>query len=436
MRRLAASLLLPKGQHGRAFSAAVLAFAVAVGLVGCDDQSGQAAKKADPAPPPALPVGMSLSPAAFAALPGWNEDSILQALPALRRTCAVLLKRKDSASWMGPGEVAGTVADWQQWCDDLNRALPDNQPPSPTDSLTLRAVIESRLQPYAVTYSGSDGAVTATGTFTGYYEASLKGSLTRQPGYEVPLYGPPDDLVTLDLGQAYADLKGQKVVGRVVGHQLLPYWTRAEIDGGAIEKTLGPTKTPVVAWAADAVDAHILHIQGSGVLDLPDGGTAQVGYAGNNGHRFVGIGRVMLDRGLVGSGGASMPAIRAWLKDHPEQADSVLQANPRYIFFRTLKGPGPLGSMGVALTPGRSMAIDTRYVTLGTPLWLDSVDPDGEPLQRLMVAQDTGSAIKGVVRGDFYWGAGEPALAKAGRMKSSGTYYLLLPRARTSAATP
>jgi membrane-bound lytic murein transglycosylase A len=376
-----------------------------------------------------MPQGMTATPVPFAALPGWDQDQVIEALPALRRTCAKIERRSDLQDWVGPGALGGQVKDWQSWCEDLNRALPENQPLGPNDALTLRAVLESRLQPYAVTARKDDGSLSDQGTFTGYYEASLKGATRRQPGYEVPLYGPPDDLVKLDLGQAYGDLKGQKVVGRLDAQgRVHPYWTRAEIDGGAIEQTLGAAKTPVVAWAADPVDAHILHIQGSGVLDLPDGGTMQVGYAGNNGQRFVGIGRVMLDRKLVASGQASMPAIRAWLKDHPDQAESVLQANPRFIFFRALNGAGPLGAMGVALTPQRSMAVDTRYVALGTPLWLDSVDPDGEPLQRLMVAQDVGSAIKGVVRGDFFWGAGEPALAKAGRMKSGGTYYLLLPR--------
>jgi membrane-bound lytic murein transglycosylase A len=372
---------------------------------------------------------MTLTPIAPEALPGWDSDQITQALPALRRTCAKITPTSDPESWVGPGAIGGTVADWQHWCDSLARALPDNQPAGPGDRITLQALLTTRLQPYAVSYADDNGKPTATGTFTGYYEASLKGALTRQPGYEVPLYAPPKDLITIDLGTVYGDLKGQKVVGRLAGDNVLPYWTRSEIDNGALEQTLGAEQATVVAWAADPVDAHILHIQGSGVLDLPDGGTLQVGYAGNNGHPFVGIGRVMIDRGLAAAaGGASMPAIRAWLKKHPDEAESVLQANPRFIFFRTLNGPGPLGAMGVALTPGRSMAVDTRYVPLGTPLWLDSVDPDGEPLQRLMVAQDVGSAIKGVVRGDFYWGAGEPALAKAGRMKSNGTYYLLLPR--------
>lgn len=414
------------GSAGAARLALVLGL---VALAGCGEEPAKPTPPPAPPPAPDMPKGMSLTPVPFTALPGWDQDQITQALPALRRICARFERRQDPLDWVGPGAFGGQVKDWQAWCQDLTRALPENQPTGRSDALTLRAVLESRLQPYAVQATKDDGAVTDQGTFTGYYEASLTGSATRQPGYEVPLYGPPEDLVTLDLGKAYGDLKGQKVVGRLDSQdQIHPYWTRAEIDGGAIEQTLGPDKAPIVAWAADPVDAHILHIQGSGVLDLPDGGTMQVGYAGNNGLPFVGIGRVMLDRKLVPPGQASMPAIRAWLKENPDQADSVLQANPRFIFFRALNGPGPLGAMGVPLTPLRSMAVDTRYVALGTPLWLDSVDPDGEPLQRLMVAQDVGSAIKGVVRGDFFWGAGEPALAKAGRMKSGGTYYLLLPR--------
>lgn len=424
-----ASLLTRDGRGRRLGTLGVVLGLVGFTLAACDD-SGQRRSVIAPPPPPSVPASMRLTPISFDQLPGWSADQLTEALPALRRSCASFLRRSDAQTWMGPGVQGGTVGDWQSWCRELSRALPDDQPPSAGDIFTLREVISARLQPYAVDAVTPAGGESSQGTFTGYYEAALKGSRVHRPGYDVPLYGVPPDLVSIKLGQQYADLKGKTVVGRVAGNALLPYWTRKEIDDGALQRTLGADKVPVVAWAADPVDAHILHIQGSGVLELPDGGSLQVGYAGNNGQRFVGIGKVMLDRGLVQPGHASMPDIRAWLKAHPDQAVSVLQANPRFIFFRAINGPGPIGAMGVALTPERSMAVDTRFIPLGVPLWLDSHDPDGIPLQRLMVAQDVGSAIKGVVRGDFFWGAGEPALAKAGRMKSTGRYYILLPATR------
>jgi len=402
-------------------------FGVALSLVGCDQQDKPPAPPRPAGPPPLAPE-MRLHPVTFDALPGWGGDRPSAALPALRWSCEAFGKRTDTDAWVGPGAYGGTVADWQRLCAGLNRLLPPGQE-SGQEETVLRSWLRETFQPYAVGMVEADGQAKYEGTFTGYYEATLKGSLTRQPGYQVPLYGPPADLITVDMGALFSDMAGVKVVGRLTEKTIEPYWTRAQIDGGA----LAASGAPVVAWAADAVDAHILHIQGSGVLELPDGGAVQVGYAGNNGHKFVGIGRTMLDRGLVGSGQASMPAIRDWLKTHPDQAPEVLASNPRYIFFRQLQGPGPLGALDVPLTPGRSLAVDPRYVPLGVPLWLSSVDPDMLPLARLMVAQDVGSAIKGVVRGDFFWGSGESALEKAGRMKSPGSYYLLLPRDRKEA---
>lgn len=407
-------------------------FGVALSFVGCDETPPQ---KNDTPPetsaaPPKLPAEMQLSPVTFEALPGWGGDRPSAALPALRYSCGVFAKKGNPQAWVGPGSYGGQVKDWQALCADLQQNFPSAAPEqSDTEDASFRNWLTQHFQPYAVAAVNSDGQAAPDGTFTGYYEATLKGSLTRQPGYEVPLYGVPADLVTLDMGDVFSDMAGVKLVGRLTERSVEPYWTRADIESGALEKTLGPTAPPpVVAWAADPVDAQILHIQGSGVLELPNGDSLQVGYAGNNGQKFVGIGKVMLDRGLVAPGQASMPAIRAWLKEHPEQAPDVLTANPRYIFFRSLNGPGPIGAQGAPLTAGRSLAVDTRYLPLGAPVWLASVDPDALPLARLMVAQDVGSAIKGVVRGDFFWGSGEPALEKAGRMKSSGRYYLLLPR--------
>lgn len=394
-------------------------FRQALGLAGLVGFLAACAPSGEPEPPP-LPDGLALTPVAFTDLPGWSDDRVSRALPALRRSCGRFAERAEREGpdvWVGPGRLGGTLGDWVGLCRELARAVPLS---NDGDEIALRAFLEGRFQPYAVSHEGD-----TEGTFTGYYEAELRGARTPSETYPVPLHGVPEDLVTVDLGAQYPELGRVTLVGRRAGRHILPYWTRAEIEDGALDGS-----APVLLWAADPVDVHILHIQGSGRVVLPDGTVERVGYAGNNGHRFVGVGRVMLDAGLLEPGKASMPAIREWLRNHPEQARAIMRQNPRYIFFRRIHGEGPIGAFGVPLTPRRSLAVDTRYVPLGVPLWLSTRDPDGGPLQRLMVAQDVGSAIKGAVRGDFFWGYGEPALAQAGRMKSRGRWYLLLPRSR------
>ncbi|MGC2854698.1 murein transglycosylase A [Novispirillum sp. DQ9] len=376
-------------------------------------------------PAPALPEGMTLTAVDYGALPGWHHDRVSEALPALRRSCdrlGALAERRGEDAWLGPGSFGGTYGDWVALCAELARAVP---PAEDADEIALRAFLETRLQPYAVTYADG-GATRSDGLFTGYYEAELRGARDPSPEFPVPVHAVPPDLLTVDLAESNPDVgKSVPLVGRRDGDRVLPYWTRAEIDDGAL------ADAPVLLWAADAVDVHVLHIQGSGRVLMPDGSVERIGYAGNNGHPFVGLGRIMLDRGVVEPGKGSMPHIRAWLKANPEAAHDIMRQNPRYIFFRSIPGgEGPIGALGVPLTPKRSVAVDTRYVPLTVPLWLDTVDPDNRPLRRLVVAQDVGSAIKGVVRGDFFWGSGEAALADAGRMKSRGTWYLLLPRSR------
>ncbi|MHA1569976.1 MAG: murein transglycosylase A, partial [Alphaproteobacteria bacterium] len=212
----------------------------------------------------------------------------------------------------------------------------------------------------------------------------------------------------------------------IKGRRLEPYPARARIVSGALDGAL-----PVLLWLDDPADAFVLHIQGSGRVRLAGGGTVRVGYDGNNGHPFVSIGRKMLDRGLIEPEDASMQAIRRWLRANPAKARALLDEYPRYIFFREIEGEGPIGAQGVALTPGRSLAVDPQFVPLGAPLWLDTSQPGSsdQPLRRLVVAQDTGGAILGAVRGDLFWGTGEAALEEAGRMKQPGQYYQLLPRA-------
>ncbi len=338
------------------------------------------------------------------------------ALPALLRSC-VRLARLPAEQMIGPEGAARPVAAWQSVCDEAGK-LPDR------DDAAARAFFERRFQPYAASNNGA-----AEGLFTGYYEPDLRGSRTRGGTYTVPLYGRPADMVNVDLGLFREEWRGRSVTGRVEGTTLKPYHDRAAIERGAIDST-----APALVWVDDKVDAFFLQVQGSGRVTLDDGSVLRVGYAAQNGHPYVAIGRELIARGELTRENVSMQSIRAWLRDHPDQAATIMNANPSFVFFRTLEGDGPLGAEGVALTPGRSLAVDRSFVPYGTPLWLDAEDPLDANLRvrRLMVAQDTGGAIKGPVRGDVFWGHGAEAAERAGRMKSPGRYWLLVPCAPTA----
>ena len=203
----------------------------------------------------------------------------------------------------------------------------------------------------------------------------------------------------------------------------MPFHDRAAIDAGALDGD-----NLAVVWVDDPVDAFFLHIQGSGRIALADGSELRVGYAAQNGHAYTAVGLILIDDGEVTREAMSMQAIRTWLAANPDRARDLMNRNRSYVFFAVLDGDGPLGSEGVALTPGRSLAVDRRFLPMSVPLWLDSTLPGEQPLRRLMIAQDTGGAIRGPVRGDVFWGYGEDAADIAGRMKSRGRYYLLLPR--------
>ena len=369
------------------------------------------------APPPApsavvSPPRLVLRPLGFDQLPGWADDNAAAVLPALLRSCERITRLPLDKS-MGADGIGGTAADWYAPCSAAQKVAAG-------DHAGARAMFESWFAPWLATDDGRPD-----GLFTGYFEPEIKGSRQRQGRFTVPVLGKPVDLITVDLGRFRPDWAGEQLVGRLDGPRLLPYPARAEIEAGALE-----AKAPVVAWTDDAVDFAIMQIQGSGRVRLDDGSVLRLGVAGTNGHKFQGIGKILKDEGKL-DGDGSMPAIRAWLKSHPEEGRALLARNPRYIFYGINAGDGPLGTEGVALTPERSLAVDPRFIPLGAPVWLDTVEPSGRPLRRLMMAQDTGAAIKGVVRGDVFWGAGEAAFDKAGRMKSPGRLVLLLPLARS-----
>lgn len=360
-----------------------------------------------------------LVPAAFSDLPGWAEDDFEQVAQAFGRSCLRILKR-DPERDFGAGDYSGTYGDWHPPC----QALLALETKTAED---LRKFFKVWFTPYAV-YADRGGFRGArdTGLFTGYYEAQLFGSYQADDRYRYPVYGRPNDLVMVDLGDFRDDLKGRRIAGRVSGKRLKPYEDRSDIVGNGLGD-----KADILLWVDDPVALFFMHIQGSGRVSLPDGKSVRIGYAAQNGHPYFAIGRKLIDLGHIAREDMSMQAIEGWLKNNPDQADAIMNTNPSYIFFRILDGEGPVGAENVPLTPLRSLAVDRTKIPYGTPLWLDAEHPtqDDRRLQRLMIAQDTGGAIRGVIRGDVFWGHGREAEQNAGPMKSEGRYWVLLPKA-------
>ena len=365
------------------------------------------------APRVAPPARLSLEKTSFAALAGWSDDRQSDALSAFLRSCPVLEKNG------AVPERLGSPGSWRAACEEAKTVGPGDA--------AARAFFERRFTPYL---AGDNGE--AEGLFTGYYVPELRGSRSRSARFHVPLYRVPDDLVTVDLGLFKKALTGQRIAGKVEKGRLKPYDSRAEIDHGALAG-----RGLEILYVDDPVDAFFLHIQGSGRVVLDDGSAVTLGYAGGNGRPYVAIGRVLVLNGDMQKDDVTMQSIRAWLTAHPGEAEKIMDANPSYVFFRELPGDGVVGAAGVDLTPGRSLAVDRRFVPYGVPLWVQS-DGNGqdEALHRLMVAQDTGGAITGPVRGDVFWGYGREAGARAGRMKDRGRYFLLLPKSDVVAASP
>lgn len=369
-------------------------FPVAVAAAALAALAGCALVETPPPAPPAGPPGLTLTPVTFDALPGWRQDRHAEALAALRRSCARIARMADEQP-VGQGGVGGLAADWRAPCAAVART-------PPAGDAAARYVLETWFVPHRAA-NGAD----ADGLFTGYYEAELRGARRRGGRYQFPVYAPPPDLET------YKRQHG----GR--------HLTRSEIGGGALAG-----RGLELLWADDAADVYFLHVQGSGRVAMEDGRTLRLGYAGDNGHAYASIGRELVARGLIAAEALSMQTIREWIAANPVQGVHMMAQNPRYIFFREVAGDGPVGAEGTALTPGRSLAVDAAFVPLGVPVWVETTEPGDakRPLRRLFVAQDTGSAIKGPVRGDIFFGFGADAARQAGIMKARGRYYLLLPR--------
>lgn len=355
---------------------------------------------------------LELSTVSFSELPGWANDDQSAAYETFRDSCTAMQKRAPTAAWtLGP--LTGTNADWIDICRQLQ--------PSATTA-EARAFFERNFTPMLVTDRGDEA-----GLITGYFEPELKGSRTQSARFSIPLYRRPPDLVTADLGLFRADLKGRSITGRIEGNRFVPYPARAIIEQGALAG-----KKLEILWVDDPIETFFLHVQGSGRVVLENGEVVRVGYDAQNGQVYRAIGRDLVERGAIPADQVTLDSIVAWLRAHPAEAQDVMNKNPSFVFFREIKGRGPIGAQGVPLTPERSLAVDRKFYAMGMPIWLETTYPAGnaragQPLQRLMVAQDTGGAIKGVVRGDLFWGAGPVARAGAGAMKQQGRFFVLVP---------
>ncbi|MEW6512729.1 MAG: MltA domain-containing protein [Pseudomonadota bacterium] len=341
-----------------------------------------------------------MQPASWADLSGWENDDHATAFELFKAQCITLGKRPlwlatcESALKVGVGETAPGGA---------------------------RAWFETNFRPWQLV--NPDGS--REGLVTGYYEPVVRGSRTRKPPYLTPVFGPPDDLIVVDLAELYPELKHMRLRGRIEGRKLIPYFSRADWtneEPHRVDKAL--------LWLDDPVAFFFLQIQGSGQVVLDDGSRTRIGYADQNGHPYRSIGTWLIEKGELKSHEASMQGIKAWAERNPQRLQELLNANPSLVFFRELPvaGNGPPGALGVPLTPERSIAVDPRHTPLGAPVWLSTTRPNSEQtLTRLMLAQDTGGAIRGPVRADFYWGSGPEAGSLAGKMKQPGRMWVLLP---------
>ncbi len=347
---------------------------------------------------PAEAPGPSYVKSAWQALPEWRNVDLAASLRALRAEC-VSLQRKEQ---------------WQQICAEaglLDIASND----------ALRAFFERRFTPWQL--RNGDGS--EQGLITGYYEPLLYGSRVKTARFRFPVYGEPDDLLVIDLAKLYPQLKGLRLRGRVEGKRVVPYYDRAAIEGEHAPKG------KEILWVDDEIGLFFLQVQGSGRVQLPDGSIVKLGYANQNGRKYKSIGKKLVEMGELTLDQASLKSIRQWGIDHPDRLHELLYSNPSYVFFREMPDllQSAVGAMGIPLTAGYSMAVDRRTIPLGMPVFLATTWPNSDrPLNRLMLAQDVGGAIKGTIRGDFFWGFGPEAGRLAGSMKQQGRMWVLYPR--------
>ncbi len=345
------------------------------------------------------PPRFTLAPAGFDRLQGWTEDRLSAAVPAFLKSCARFLPLSNTAPLDPIPTVAdfGRVGDWRELCEAAQAALPG-------DDSAARRFFEASFVPLSVADYGE-----VEGVVTGYFEIELNGSRRQQGRYQTPIYRRPPEL-----GSG-------------------PRYSRADIEDGALAG-----RGLELLWVDDPVDAFFLEIQGSGRVRLENGSRVRVGYDGKNGLPYVPVGRLLVERGVLTRAQVTMISIRDWMNLHPDAGAALRRENPSYVFFREQGDEGAIGAEGIVLTPERSLAVDRAYVALGLPIWVEADErfAAAESVRRLVVAQDTGGAIKGPVRGDLFWGTGAAAAWRAGVMNARGRYYLLLPRSIAARLAP
>lgn len=356
-----------------------------------------------------------LKTSSFKELPGWETADVSNSLIVFQKSCKTFLKQNPDNK-AGSQEIPLQVKDWQPACREAM------QIEHVTDD-KARVFFQKWFTPVEFYTHQS-----VKGLFTGYYLPLLHGSYTKTKEFNVPIYGMPSNMVTINPNDFGYGTLTRRIVGRVENGKVVPFYNRAAINNGAIHD-----KAPVLVWVNSHVDRLFMEIQGSGVVKLPNGEKLYLGYEAENGAAYTPIGKVLVNRGVMTKENASMQRIRAWLESHPEEIHNIMNQNESFVFFRVLKHSAAMGAQGIELTAGYSLAVDRKWIPLGTPLWLTTTHPDAQSqeqhqLQRLMIAQDTGGAIRGQVRGDVFWGYGKKATNIAGLMKNEGHYWLLLPR--------
>ncbi|WP_027467800.1 murein transglycosylase A [Deefgea rivuli] len=351
------------------------------------------APSAETSPAPAAPKYVATT---WQQIPLWSQDELVKGFQTWRNGCTKLQKS----------------AVWATICQDAAQVQPN--------SAAIRSFLQSRLTPYQLQNPDSS----TTGLITGYYEPIYAGSTVQSNTAKHPVYAPPSDMITVALDEVYPELKGKRLRGRLVGNKLVPFPDRAGIVKNGIN-------APVLAWLNDAMDVQFLQIQGSGRVKLANGTEIRLGYADQNGRPYKPVGRWLVEQGLMPAADVSMQSIRAWAQANPSRIDELLNSNPSYVFFQKLppSNSGPIGSLGVPLTAAYSIAVDPSTIPLGSMAFIATTRPDNDGgIHRLVAAQDTGGAIRGSVRADFFWGTGDAAGELAGKMKQTGSLWLLWPK--------
>ncbi|MCK5726900.1 MAG: murein transglycosylase A [Thiotrichaceae bacterium] len=342
----------------------------------------------------------------FSVLPNWGKDQHAEAWPALIKNCQVMAKK----------EVV-----WQTICTDAKQQTANQA----ITNAAAKQFFESHFTPYQL-IAHKEGKEKKQGLMTGYYEPLLKGDYKKSDRYQYPIYAPPKAMLRIELGNLYPDLEGKRVRGRVEGNKIIPFYDRKTIDSAE-----SPLKGEEIIWVDNRNDLFFLHIQGSGRVELPNGKVIGVGYADQNGQPYHSIGKILIEKEVIARKDMNLFSLKGWLRDNPDKALAILNANPSYIFFslRDEVKEGPIGSLNVPLTPERSIAIDPKKVSLGSLMYVDTTYPDKakRPLQKLVFAQDTGGAIKGELRADMFYGTGKQAEVSAGLMKNRSQYFILRP---------